>query len=342
MNKKKVLIYASAIIIAGLIISAGILRKDENNSAVKKTEKQEQQEIINNQSSKGTNKALSGINRENKSLKGGITEENNVYSEKNSPAIRANLYNDLPASALPLSAIYEISNVPDNIRETVADISKNYNIYMVQKHKDKLLIISDNPENIRHGIEFTELNILNGHQIKTTLGYNDKIKDSQNDIWAYDKETNQPVKHTKYDSNGDIEFVEEWNYDSDNPVKYEMKDSEGKVISMRKETLNDGTDLRIEHLLYDKDGHTRITVSATYDGDEVKRFTYYNADKTNDSCSIFSDYTDGQKTKETVYTSDLKIKNTYSSDYKDGNRENIIIYDNKNHEVNKLIPEENL
>ena len=120
-----------------------------------------------------------------------------------------------------------------------------------------------------------------------------------------------------------------------------MKDSEGKVISIRKETLNNGTDLRIEHLIYDKDGNTKINVSTTFEDADIKRFTYYNADKTNESCSIFSDYTDGQKTKETVYTSDLKVKNTYSSDYKDGNRENIIIYDNKNHELKKLIPEEN-
>ena len=342
MDKKKVLICASAIIIAGLIISAGFLRKDDNNQSQDKIKESEQQETtVSGNNGKNSNNNLSKTDKNNKSLKGGIVEEKGFFHDKNESVIQTNLYDDLPSSALPLSAITEISNVPDNIRETVTDISKNSNIYMIQKQKDKLLIISDNSENIRHGIEFTELNILNGHQIRTTLGYNDKIKDSQNDIWAYDKDTNQPIKHTKYDSNGDVEFVEEWNYDSDNPVKYEMKDSEGKVISIRKETLSNGTDLRIEHLLYDKNGNTKVNVSTTFEDADIKRFTYYNADKTNESCSIFSDYSDGQKTKETIYTSDLKLKNTYSSDYKDGNRENIIIYDNKNHVVKKFIPEEN-
>ena len=342
MDKKKVLICASATIIAGLIISAGFLRKDDNNLTQDKIKESDQQETAVSDNNRDINKnTLSEAGKKNKSLKGGITEEKGIFSDKNETIIQTKLYDDLPSSALPLSAITEISNVPDNIRETVTEISKNNNIYMIQKQKDKLLIISDNPENIRHGIEFTELNILNGHQIRTTLGYNDKIKDSQNDIWAYDKDTNQPIKHTKYDSNGDVEFIEEWNYDSENPVKYEMKDSEGKVISIRKETLNNGTDLRIEHLIYDKNGNTKINVSTTFEDADIKRFTYYNADKTSESCSIFSDYSDGQKTKETVYTSDLKVKNTYSSDYKDGNRENIIIYDNKNHEVKKLIPEDN-
>jgi len=129
-----------------------------------------------------------------------------------------------------------------------------------------------------------------------------------------------------------------WNYDSENPVKYEMKDSEGRVISMRNETLTNGTDLRIEHLVYDKNGNTKINVSTTYEGDDIKRFTYYNADKIDESGSVFSDYSDGQKTKETVYTSDLKLKNTYTSDYKDGERENIIIFDNNNQEIKKFIP----
>ena len=137
-----------------------------------------------------------------------------------------------------------------------------------------------------------------------------------------------------------MEFVETWNYDDSEPIKYEMKDSNGKVISLRKETLENGTDLRVEHLLYDKDGKTRINVSATYEGEDIKRFTYYNADKLNESGSIFSDYSNGYKTKETVYTSDLKVKNSYTSEYKDDSRTDIIKWDNKNKEVHKYLPEE--
>jgi hypothetical protein len=120
-----------------------------------------------------------------------------------------------------------------------------------------------------------------------------------------------------------------------------MKDREGKVISMRKETTQDGNDLRVEHLVYDKNGNTHINVSATYEGEDIKRFTYYNAEKPNESGSVFSDYFDGLKTKETVYTSDLKVKNSYTSEYKDGTREEIIKWDNKNKEIHKYLPEEN-
>ena len=249
------------------------------------------------------------------------------------------MYDDTPSSVLPLSVITEIPVLPKNVQTIIADIGKDNSIYMVQKNKDKLLIISDNPENLRHNIAFTEVNISNGHQTKTTLGYNDKMNDSKNDIWEYNKETGQPLRHTKYNADGDVDFVEVWNYDLDNPVKYEMKDGNGKIISMRKETINDGTNLRVEHLVYDKDGNTKINVTTTYEGEDIKRFTYYNADKTAESGSVFSDYADGQKIKETVYTSDLKVKNTYTSDYKDGSRENITIYDNKNQEIKKFIPE---
>lgn len=251
---------------------------------------------------------------------------------------KANLYDDIASSAIPLSAISAISDLPVNIQDAVTKIAENNNIYMIQKNNDKILVITDNPENIRHSIEFTEISLSNGHQTQTTLGYNDKISDSDNDKWEYNEETQQPVKHIKYNGDGDIEFTEVWNYGSENPVKYEMKDAEGRVISMRKETQQGDTDLRVEHLVYDKDGNTKLNVSATYDGEDIKRFTYYNADKPNISGSIFSDYTDGLRTKETVYTSDLKVKEVYTSEYKDGTREEIIKWNNDNMEVQKLVP----
>ena len=116
-----------------------------------------------------------------------------------------------------------------------------------------------------------------------------------------------------------------------------MKDSDGHVVSMRKEMVENGTDLRVEHLVYDSNGNTRINVSITYDGPDVKRFTYYNADKTAESGSVFDEYSNGLKTKETVYTSDLKVQNHYTSDYKDGNRESITVWDNQNKETQKLV-----
>ena len=341
MDKRKSLIIISALCILGIsaycIINNG---KTSNTADYTNKSKVEQNEsnVTKNKIAVKNNDVKQTKKSDKKSDNKQVTEQKNENNNEN--IVKANLYNDAPSSVIPLSAITELTSLPKTTQTLINDIIKSNNIYMIQKLNNKLLIISDNPENIRHSIEFTEISLSNGHQIKTTLGYNDKIKDSQNDIWEYDETTHQPIRHTKYNSDGDMEFVEVWNYDQNDPVKYEMKDANGKVISMRKETLNGGTDLRIEHLLYDKDGNTRINVSATYDGEDIKRFTYYNADKINESGSIFSEYSDGQKIKETVYTSDLKVKNTYTSDYKDGNREDIILWDNQNNEIKKYIPEE--
>ena len=336
MDKKKYIISAAVICIVGSILFC-FINKSQNKSvnANNTTVQQEEKQNTGNKARKNNkNNKLNQINT-------GIEKSSLINPKQNNETIvKTNLYSDLPSAAMPLSVMTEMSDLPENVQEIISDISNSNNIYMIHKHHNKLLIISDNPENIRHNIGFTEVTISNGHQIQTTLGYNDKMADSQNDIWEYNKENGQPLRHTKYNEDGNVDFVEVWNYDPENPVKYEMKDSEGRVISMRNETLTNGTDLRIEHLVYDKNGNTKINVSTTYEGDDIKRFTYYNADKLSESGSVFSDYTDGQKTKETVYTSDLKLKNTYTSDYKDGERENIIIFDNNNQEIKKFVQSE--
>ena len=340
MDKKKLLIVSLAACAAGFLIFNFVHRIEVSDSGDNGISPKNDT-VASDKSKFKTNENTFNAGTSGKSLFDNNSKKT-AKAKHDESVITADLYTDTPSSVMPLSVISELPSLPDNVRKVVTDISKTNNIFMLQKKHDKLLVISDCPENIRHGVAFTEISLSNGHQIKTTLGYNDKMKDSQNDIWEYDHETNQPVRHTKYNSDGDMEFVEVWNYDDENPVKYEMKDSDGKVISMRKETLNDGTDLRVEHLIYDKDGNTKINVSATYDGEDIKRFTYYNADKINESGSVFSEYADGLKVKETVYTSDLKVKNTYTSDYKDGNREDIVKWNNKNQEVKKYVTEENL
>ncbi len=141
----------------------------------------------------------------------------------------------------------------------------------------------------------------------------------------------------KYDAEGDLEFIETWNYDESNPVKYEMKDANDNVISMRKEELKDGTDLRVEHLVYDKNGNTKVNLTTSYEGADIKRFTYYNADKPQESGSLFCEYENGQRIKETVLNSELKVKNVYNVKYKDDIKESITVLDSDNKEVLKYI-----
>lgn len=251
---------------------------------------------------------------------------------------KTDLYGNLSGESLPLSAIDVISHLPSNIKNTVSKVIETSNgVYFVEKDEDKVLLVIDDITNIRHNIEFVEVSLNNAHMKKTTFGYNDKINDFANEMWDYDKNTNQPTRHTTFDKDGDIIFVENWYYDSDNPIKYEIKNSDGDIISMRKETLDNDTNLRVEHLLYDKDGKTKVSVTASYDGGDIKRFTYYNAEKPSEGVSILGEYSDGQKMKETVYSTDYKLKNTYTSSYKNGIREDIKKFDENNREVEQLI-----
>ena len=336
MNKKKIIISSVAVFLAA-IVSICLINNTENNNESDsqdgaKTKIEKESNISNGSKESGdlTNKSDSK-NDKKQLIHASIRKENSHLKY-------ADLYNNASGDMLPLSAITILKDMPADIKNKVLKLTETNNIYMMQKHHGKLFIITDNPSNIRHCVEFTEISINNGHQVKTTLGYNDKMNDSDNDIWEYD-DSKRPIRHSKYSSNGDLDFVETWNYDNDNPIKYEMKDAEDRTISLRKETLDSDVSLRVEHLVYDKDGNTKINVSTTYDGDDVKRFTYYNADKPDESGSVYTEYDNGMKTKESIYTSDLKLKNSYTSEYKDGEREDITVWDDKNKEVEKLLPE---
>lgn len=50
-----------------------------------------------------------------------------------------------------------------------------------------------------------------------------------------------------------------------------------------------------------------------------------------------SEYNDGLKTKETVYSSDYKLQNTYNAGYKDGERVTIKVLDSSNNKVEEII-----
>jgi len=338
MKKKTIL--AIAVLIVMAIVCSYCLLKDQNKSVTSDADDNNKTNklVISDQINKIKNDNKLQENKQKELVKSSVFKKAGVQKEDKF-VTKTDLYNDILPSAFPLSAISIISEMPENVKESVLKLAETNNIYMIQPKKDKLLVIVDNPANIRHGVEFIEISTVSGQQTKTTLGYNDKMNDSENDKWEYN-ESKQPIRHTKYNTDGDMEFVETWNYEPNEPIKYEMKDDKNNVISVRKETLENGTDLRIEHLMYDAHGKTEINVSATYEGEDIKRFTYYNAYKIKDSGSIFSDYSNGLKTKETVYTSDLKVKNSYTSEYKDGIREEITKWDNKNHEVHKYLPKE--
>ena len=338
MNKKNILIIAAIVCVAYICMFSLIKFVQYNYD-----KNQNQTEVINNKTEDNVDNDIKNSKSDDKILKQKQNADMKQKSEESSEKEQTiETIQDSLSYSLPLSLIAESAKLPSYIKNSIYKLAENSNIYMVNKCGDKLLIITDNPANIRHNIEFTEISLLNGHQIQTTLGYSGKMKDTENDIWEYNEETKQPLRHTKYNKDGDMEFVEVWNYEPENPIKYEMKDANGKVLSMRKETFPDGSNLSVEHILYDKDGNTKMNVSATYDGQDIKRFTYYNADKLSESGSMFSEYADGFKTKEVIYSSDYKVKNTYTADYTDGTRNDIIKWDSENKEVAKFVPAESL
>lgn len=271
----------------------------------------------------------------------------NVVPQKNEQKIKDNkiksdLYKGVPDSLLPLSAISEIASLNGNLHKTIKELVDNSTgVLYAKRNGNKLLMVVENPDDNRHGLEFIEISADGKHEKIGFLLSKYSESNTDDDLWEYEteEEVKRPVKHTKFNSDGEVEFVETWNYSSDEPIKYELKNKEDKVISLVKETIDENNSMRQEHLIYDKDGKTKLNLTVNYDGADLTRFTYYNADKQEESGSLFSEFKDGIKTKETVYTSDYKVKNVYVPKYKDNERSEIQVLDNENQEVKSIIAE---
>ena len=336
MKKKNIIYYLVLLgLICGVFFTLNMPKKESNynqedtSSKVTNVHQEEKAKTADNvlqNNESNSNAIVSESKKETKELKGEVEKTLNVKN--------ANLFNDTNYNNIPLSLISAVSDLPSNVQNKINNIiNSSQEIYMIKNKPNKVMVVKENSSNIRHGIDFVEIDIPSGHQTVSTFGYNGKIGDAENDIWEYENISKLPTKHTKYNKDGDIEFVEIWNYDSEEPIKYEMKNAEGKVISLRKETLENESNLRIEHIIYDKEGKTKANIIATYEGSDIKRFTYYNADKLSDSASVYSEYDDGMKVKETVYSSNLKVQNVYKSDYENGERKSITIFDDKDKKI---------
>ncbi len=332
MEKKKLLVLSALLVLAGAAAFYTLNPKSADKADIT-------QENIQAEENIEEQNVISKTDNENANIDSKATVINATATKTNLTQ-KTDLYNDIPSGDFPLSGISELAGASNDVKAAVKNIIDNSQcIYLVKRHGERLLLITDNPENLRHGVDFVEVSLKTGHQTRTTLGYSDKMQDSNNDYWEFDNNQDRrvPLKHLKYNKDGDIDFIETWNYGNDNNIKYEMKNAEGKVISLRKEVLDGNQNLRVEHLIYDKDGHTKVNVSATYEGADLKRFTYYNADKPTDSGSVYGEYENGLKVKETVYSSDLKVQNVYNASYKDGIREEITVTDGNNNEIGKFL-----
>ena len=264
-------------------------------------------------------------------------------TDKKSNLFAETIYN------IPLMAIVEIDKAPLEIQQSAAKLLEDAQGFYFAKYdenKKELLVLLENPITqgntyCRHNLEFARLE-KDGSVKYSTQGYSgnegeiSNAVETEEDLWDFDKTTEppRPLKHMVFGDNGKIEFVETWNYDENEPVKYEMKDGDGKVISIMKETA-EGTTYRKEHVFYDKDGKTTMSLSANYDGTDLSRLSYYNADN-NNGLSIISEYSEGNKVKEVIYNQDYELKNTIKSEYENGKRKSVTILDSDSKETETL------
>ena len=270
-------------------------------------------------------------------------------TEQKEPEIKSDLYSNTPYN-LPLISIVDISKLPPKIKQSVDEILETAQGFYYLKYNDhnkEVDIILQNPVSegdtySRHNLEFAHISS-DGNITYKRKGYTGEDGETANavtsdgDFWEFDTsvEPNRPLKHIVYEKKNKIKFEETWNYDEKEPVKYEMKDGKGKTISIMKETVENESNFRKEHIFYDHEGNTEMSVSANYDGAEISRFTYYNADK-NDGITIISEISDGTKNKEQIYNKDYELQATVVADYKDGVREDIKLMDKDGKEVEKL------
>ncbi len=265
--------------------------------------------------------------------------------------IKKDLYSATPYD-LPLISITEIAKLPDNVKKSVDEIlesAQGFYYLKYDRENEKVFIILQNPideENVysRHGLQFAEVT-KDGEKTFKTAGFEgddgetaNAVENLKGDLWEFDRtvEPARPIKHIKYKDKHKIEFVETWNYSTDEPVKYQMKNSKKKVISVMKETFDNESNYRREHVFYDDDGNTRMSISVNYDGANISRFTYYDSEDDSENVTIISEYEDGVKIKESIYNEDYELLNTVECDYTDDVRDEIRVFDKDNHEVEKI------
>lgn len=259
---------------------------------------------------------------------------------------KINLYHFAEGTDIPLSAIAQISKLPSNIRTIVNNQVKNAEVYYLDVQKDRVVIIKEAVDEAdrftRHDFEVINISLTDG-KISRETAFPEKMSndESKTEIWKYEileGDMVVPESHTSLNKDGTVKTVENWFY-GDDDLKYKLTDGDGKILSLRKTSKSNNGSWRDEHLFYDKDGKTALNVSFVFENNHISRFTYYNPSSPDTSVIMFNEYKDIDKVKETVYSSDYKLKNSYTSVYKDGERKAIKVFDDKNEEVEEYLAE---
>ncbi len=280
---------------------------------------------------------------------------------KQAPAVKQEPKFDLYSTSLydmPLVSIMHISKLPIKVKRYVDSVLENAQgfYYLDFNEEDKIVkIFLQNPINegkiySRHGLQVLTLTINddgNFTQEITNIGYNGEENEIENavdennnkyDVWTFDKsiEPYLPLKHKKYNEKGKILFTEKWNYAPDSEIKYQIKNSKNKTISILKESLEDSINLRREHIFYDEDGKISTSITINFDGANITRFMYYNSQTPQESLVIICEYSDGVKVGETIYNQNYQPVKVMKMEYNEGVRKTLRMFDANNSEIAKI------
>ena len=250
---------------------------------------------------------------------------------------------------MPLISIFEISKQSSIVKKSIDKVLElSQGFYYLKQIEDKVFIVLQNPAYegdtyYRHGLQVAEIDS-SGKILYHTVGYSGiegeilAPEKTDSDFWVYDKtsEPYKPLKHVAYNEKGKIKFSEFWDYSPESNVKYEMKDSANKTISVLKEILEDDTNYRKEHIFYDNEGKILISISINFEGANITRFNYFNAKKPNSSVIIICDYVDGQKAFEKIYDKDYNLINIVEAVYRNGERKEVKVFDSEKKELGKI------
>lgn len=254
-----------------------------------------------------------------------------------SDVTKVDLYGESSFS-IPLVSVAEMVFVSPEMKKKVDNLlEKAQGCYLLKQNPEnnEILVILQNPVEgnlnryARHNLQIAKIE-KNNDIVYENFGYNGEeneidniVLNSETENWQFDETTEpyRPLKHTVFDDNKKVLYSEIWSYDNSNPTKYEMRDSEGKVISIMKEILDGDVGYRQEHILYDENGCIKASLTANYNGADIKWFTYYNAENPAENITIESIYDDnGLKVEEKIYNQDYRLIKTLTADYKDGQR----------------------
>ena len=225
-------------------------------------------------------------------------------------------------------------------------LEESQGFYLLHNDKNRVLIILQNPvikshTYERHNLQFAEID-KEGKVTYHNAGYTgisgEIFENNNGDDWIFDEEIepHKPLKHTSFDEKGKIKFVETWNYDKKEPIKYQMTNTHKKIISVLKEVQESESNYRREHIFYDNDGNIKMNLTVNYDGANISRLTFYNSHDSIDSMSIISEFENGVKTNELVYNEEYQLIHSIHADYIDDERKSIRVLDSTGNEISKI------